>query len=345
MSSPLGKFYDFERIELAITPTPIEYLANITKALNGPQIYVKRDDLTGLALGGNKARQLEFYMGQAQAHGADTVLTTGAVQSNMVRTTAAAAAKMGFECHLQLEERVSSNQDAYKNSGNVLLNRLFGATIYSFSTGEDELAADKNLVKISKRLMENGRKPYVISLSPGHPPYGALGYIVCAMEILDQISRRTLTIDEIICASGSASTHAGLVFGLRALGSKIKVTGICVRRNSDLQKPRVLKKCWEIGSLLEINQPVSVEDVITSDASFYPGYGQLNKQTLEALKLCASLEGLVLDPVYTAKAFAGLINCIKNNKYNKEQNILFIHTGGQPGLFAYEPQLRDLIAV
>jgi len=340
MLSSLGKFNKLHRVKLAFAPTPLEYMPNCSRNLNGPGIFVKRDDMTGLALGGNKARQLEFYMGEAQARGADVILTTGAVQSNFVRTAAAAAAKLGVECHLQLEERVLNVDKTYRNSGNVLLEKLFGATLHSFRSGDDEFAADKQLIEIANELRLNGRNPYIISLSPGHPPLGAMGYIVCAKEILEQIKKLKISIDEIVCASGSASTHAGLVFGLRALGSEIRVIGICVRRSSDMQTPRVINRCKEIADFLEVPSPVKSEDIITKDETLAPGYGQLNKKTFEALKFCASSEGLVLDPVYTGKVFAGLISRIQGGVYAEKEKVLFLHTGGQPGLFAYEPKLR-----
>ena len=336
----LNSISSLPRVKLAMAPTPIEQLYNLSKILNGPRIFVKRDDLTGLALGGNKVRQLEFYMGEAQSLGADTILTTGAVQSNFVRTTAAAAAKLGMDCHLQLEERVKNVDETHKNSGNVLLNRLMGAKLHSFHTGEDESGADMGLEIIAEKLRLKGKHPYIISLSPGHSALGALGYIVCAQEIVEQLKKSKVKIDEIFCGSGSAATHAGLIFGLRALQSNISVTGVCVRRNAGKQFNRVFDKCNEIADLLDIKSPVVKEDILTIDTTFQPGYGCLNDKTIEALKLSASLEGLILDPVYTGKVMAGLIDCIRLEKFQNNQNILFLHTGGQPSLFAYEPELR-----
>lgn len=338
--SRLGSLSVFPRVKLVIAPTPIEELFNLSKMLDGPRIFVKRDDLTGLAFGGNKVRQLEFYMGEAQSNGADTILTTGAVQSNFVRTAAAAAAKLGMHCHVQLEERVENIDETHRNSGNVLLNRLMGAKLYSFHTGEDESGADSGLEKIAKKLRLKGKNPYIISLSPGHSAIGALGYIVCAQEIIEQLEKSKVKIDKIFCGSGSAATHAGLIFGLRALQSNISVIGVCVRRSAEKQFTRVLNKCNEIADLLGIKSPVVKEDILTTDTTFYPGYGCLNDGTIEALQLSASLEGLILDPVYTGKVMAGLIHCVRLEKMQNETNILFLHTGGQPSLFAYEPELR-----
>jgi len=337
--SSLGKFDTFPRVSLATAPTPLEAMPNLSKHLGGPSLYVKRDDLTGLALGGNKARQLEFYFGAAKAEGADTALITGAVQSNFVRSAAASAAKLGMDCHVQLEERVPDPDSTHRNSGNVLLDKLLGATIYSYSEGEDEAGADRRIHEIADELKAKGRKPFVIPLSPGHPPLGALGYVVAAQEILGDLATSGLKIDEIVVASGSTSTHAGLLYGLRALGCDIPVIGICVRRTSDQQTPRVFARCREIAELLEMDLPVTEADVITEHPSLAPGYGQLNPMTLEALQLAASKEGLILDPVYTGKVMAGLIHRVRNGAYADEANVLFIHTGGQPALFAYETEL------
>jgi D-cysteine desulfhydrase/L-cysteate sulfo-lyase len=341
--SGLGKLESFPRTKLARTPTPLEAMPSLAKELGGPSLYVKRDDMTGLAFGGNKARQLEFYFGAANAEGADVALITGAVQSNFVRSAAAAAAKLGMDCHAQLEERVPDPDSAHSNSGNVLLDKLLGATIYSYPEGEDEAGADRRIHEIADELKSQGRTPYIIPLLPGHPPLGALGYVVAAQEILDDLKQQNLEINEIVVASGSTATHAGLLFGLRALGSDIPVVGVCVRRSSELQTPRVLKRCQEIAELLEADMPVTDEDVITMDDVLAPGYGQLNPMTLEALRLTASKEGLILDPVYTGKVMAGMIHRIREGVYGGNDNVLFIHTGGHPALFAYEPEITEAL--
>jgi len=339
----LGKLNDFPRAKLARTPTPLEAMPSLSKELGGPSLYVKRDDMTGLAFGGNKARQLEFYFGQAQAEGADVALITGAVQSNFVRSAAAAAAKLGMDCHAQLEERVPNPDSAHRNSGNVLLDKLLGATITSYSEGEDEAGADRRIHEIADELKTQGRTPYIIPLLPGHPPLGALGYVAAAQEILDDLGQQNLEINEIVVASGSTATHAGLLFGLRALGSNISVLGVCVRRSSDLQSTRVMDRCREIADLLETDMPVTTDDVTTTDETLAPGYGQLNAMTLEALRLVASTEGLILDPVYTGKVMAGIIHRIRQGVYAGGDNVLFIHTGGHPALFAYEPEITKAL--
>ncbi|MBT5227060.1 MAG: D-cysteine desulfhydrase family protein [Proteobacteria bacterium] len=326
------------RTPLAHTPTPIEKLNNLSAVLGGGALYVKRDDCTGLAMGGNKARQLEYYFGEALQQNADTVLITGAVQSNFVRMAAAAAAKLDLDCHIQLEERVGDAGADYRQSGNVLLDRILGATIHTYPKGEDEDGADANLKMIADELRSTGRQPYIIPLAPGHPPLGALGYVRAAEEILDQLGDLEDEIDHIFVASGSGSTHAGLLFGLRSLNWLKPVIGVCVRRNRTLQHDRISNRCREVAELLDMDNPVTSEDIRITDETFAPGYGKLNDQTLEAIDLCARREGLLLDPVYTGKSMAACLKHVRN--IEKSQSTLFIHTGGTPGLFGYSAELN-----
>ena len=326
------------RTPLAHTPTPIEKLNNLSGVLGGGVLYIKRDDCTGLAMGGNKARQLEYYFGEALQQNADTVLITGAVQSNFVRMAAAAAAKLDLDCHIQLEERVGDAGADYRQSGNVLLDRILGATIHTYPKGEDEDGADANLKMIADELRSTGRQPYIIPLAPGHPPLGALGYVRAAEEILDQLGDLEDEIDHIFVASGSGSTHAGLLFGLRSLNWLKPVIGVCVRRNRTLQHDRISNRCREVAELLDMDNPVTSEDIRITDETFAPGYGKLNDQTLEAIDLCARREGLLLDPVYTGKSMAACLKHVRN--IEKSQSTLFIHTGGTPGLFGYSAELN-----
>jgi len=335
--SILAKLHTIARTPLAHTPTPIEPLPNLGKYLGSGPLYVKRDDCTGLALGGNKARQLEYYFGDALEQSADTVLITGAVQSNFVRMATAAAAKLGLTCHIQLEERVTDAGAVYRESGNVLLNRILGAVMHTYPKGEDETGADANLQAIAAELRGSGKKPYIIPLTPGHPPLGALGYVRAAAEILDQLAEAHYPIDEIVVASGSGNTHAGLLFGLRALDSDITVTGVCVRRDRKTQLARITTRCQEIAALLETESPVQRQDIQLTDDTFAPGYGHLNEATQQAIDLSARLEGLLLDPVYTGKSMAACLKLARDTGKNK--SILFIHTGGIPGIFAY----RDIL--
>ncbi len=332
-SGPLGRLDALPRARLAHRPTPLEALPNLSARWGGARLLVKRDDCTGLAFGGNKVRQLEFYLGEAQARAADTVLITGAVQSNFARLAAAAARRLGMEIHIQLEERVPKTDPAYRNSGNVLLDRLLGATLHAYPAGEDEAGADKRLREIAAGLEAQGRRPYVIPLAPGHAPLGALGYVDAAREILAQAAAQDLALDEIVVSSGSGHTHGGLLFGLRALGCPARVTGVCVRRPAAAQRPRIESRCREIAELLEAAPVVAEDDVHLIDEFLAPGYGQLNAATVEAMEWAARAEGLILDPVYTGKTFAGFIQ--RAREAGPGRTLLFIHTGGTPALFAY----------
>lgn len=317
--------------------TPLESMPNLAAATGGANLYVKRDDLTGLAFGGNKVRQLEYYLGEAQAQNADTVVITGAVQSNFVRLAAASARRLGMDCHIQLEDRVPKNDPTYKISGNVLIDKMLGATLYAFPEGEDEFAADRRLVEIAEDLKNGGRKPYVVHLAPGHSPLGALGYVDAARELLKQCETADIMLDEVVLASGSGHTHGGMLYGLRALGNPVRVTGVCVRRDATAQHARITERCREIAVLLEMDSPVSDEDVIVTDEFLAPGYGRANEQVIESMKVAAETEGLITDPVYTAKAFSAFLQSAR--AADPDKNLIFIHTGGTPAIFAYEREL------
>lgn len=316
--------------------TPIELQPRLSDAL-AIDLRVKRDDLTGLAFGGNKVRQLEFYFGKALAARADTALITGAVQSNYVRVAAACAARLGMACHIQLEERVPDVDATYRASGNVLIDRLLGATLHSYPKGEDEEGADRRLREIAGELERQGRRPYVIPLGPGNPPTGALGYVRCAEELLAQ----GRDVDDVVIASGSGHTHAGLLFGLRALGWGGPVHGICVRRAARLQRPRIADHCERIAALLGLPNPVAAADINTYDDVLAPGYGVMNDAVAEAIRTCAHLDGLLLDPVYTGRAMAGLFQCVRDGRLRPGSRVLFIHTGGLPAIFGYATRLED----
>ncbi|MCL4114178.1 UNVERIFIED_CONTAM: hypothetical protein GTU68_042157 [Idotea baltica] len=331
-----------ERVPLAHLPTPIEHLPRLTHDNGGATILVKRDDCTGLAMGGNKARQLEFYFGEAINQGADTVLITGAVQSNYVRMAAAAAAKLGLTCHVQLEERVDETGVAYQQSGNVLLDQLFGAHIHRFPVGHDDTAPDAELDRLADRLRADGKRPYVIHLALGHPPLGALGYVDAAQELLEQQRAQELQIDEIAVASGSGQTHAGLLYGLRSEGSTIPVVGVCVRRDQDLQRQRIAHLVSEVDALTNRSGVVSDDDIVLLDDFLWPGYGVTNEHSEAAMLKAARLEGLIVDPVYTAKSLAGALH--RARQLGDDKSVLFVHTGGTPGVFAYQPAITALVA-
>jgi len=340
-SDQFGRLDDLARSELVVGETPLEELANLSHQLGPAKLFVKRDDLTGMAFGGNKLRQLEFYFGEAEKQAADTILITGAVQSNFVRLAAAAARKLNMDIHIQLEERVPDVDDSYRRSGNVLLDRLLGATLYSYPDGEDEAGADLRIQELAADLQANGKRPFIIPLSPGHPPRGALGYVVAAREVLSQAQMRGIELNEFIVPSGSGYTHAGFLFGMKAAGIEAPVTGICVRRQADLQQLRIREHCQKIAEMLEIANPVSDNDIILDDSHLAPGYGQMGPTVLDALKTAARSEALILDPVYSAKAMAGFIDRAKRAAAG--EHLMFLHTGGNPALFAYAEKLTPLL--
>jgi D-cysteine desulfhydrase family pyridoxal phosphate-dependent enzyme len=329
----------FPRVRLAHTPTALESMPNLTRALGSAQLYIKRDDCTGLALGGNKARQLEFYLGEALAKGCDTVISTGAVQSNFVRMLAAAARKLDLQCHIQLEERVPDMPQEYHVSGNVLLDQLFGAQLYGYAYGEDEAGANARLHEIAGELKQTGRRPYVIDITADHAPIGALGYVDAAQELLQQAEECQIDMGAVVLASGGAFTHVGMLVGLRALDCQAQVIGICVRREAPAQRQRVMHMAGMLCEMLGLPNLVTPEDVWVDDAYLGPAYGRVPPATREAIRLMAESEGVLLDPVYTGKAFAGLIGLAREGRLRGGSNVIFLHTGGAPALFGYRQAL------
>ncbi len=337
-----GRFADIPRVSAFDGITAIEFLKNLSALSEHARLYVKRDDCNGLAFGGNKVRQLEYYFGDALAHDADTILITGATQSNFVRMTVALAAKLGMECHVQLESRVANQSQHYQTSGNVLLNRLLGANLHYYEKDEDEPGADARLHEIATELKATGRKPYVIPLSPGHQPLGALGYVRAALELRDQLRQSDLNVDEIYVASGSGNTHAGLLFGLRALDLPIKVVGVCVRRAASLQKERISHQCLKIADLLDVKSKVTDADIILTDELLAPRYGIASAEVWESIVVAAQKEALLLDPTYSGKAIAAFLQ--RANMTATAKNLLFIHTGGSPSIFGYQDQLEYVLS-
>jgi D-cysteine desulfhydrase/L-cysteate sulfo-lyase len=332
----------FPKTLLGHYPTPLELLPRLSEDYPGHNLYVKRDDCTGLGMGGNKVRQLEFYLGDAVAKGCDTVLSTGAIQSNYMRTIAAAASKLGLDCHIQLEDRVPDTSEEYHTSGNRLLSSIFGATISYFPEGGDEEAADAEINGIAEQLANQGKKPYVVPLKPVKQPKGALGYIECAKELLDQCVAQSLIPDLIVVGSGSGMTHSGLLFGLRLLGADVSVLGACVRREAKLQGPRVYGHCQNLEEMLGTTNTVTEGDVWVDDGVLAPGYGQMSDFVKATIYRVATREGLLLDPVYSGKSLACLLNRINTDQFSEFKNIVFIHTGGTPAIFAYQKEMSDL---
>jgi D-cysteine desulfhydrase/L-cysteate sulfo-lyase len=331
---------DFPRVELSHRPTPLELLNNVSAEFD-TNVWIKRDDCTGLALGGNKSRQLEFYMGQAIAQGADTVLTTGAVQSNHVRMTVAAARKLGLEVEVQLEHRVDRDQPEYHNSGNPYLVKLMGAKIHHYPVGEDEDGADRALETRAAEITASGGKAYVIPLSNAHTPYGALGYVDGAEELMDQLTQLDIEPARFIVPSGSASTHSGFLLGLRARGSKVPVHGVCVRRDSASQQQRVSTKLRSVVAVLGSDMNIPDTDILCDDSMLAPGYGLPNAATVAAIKYLARREGILLDPTYTGKTFAVLLEMLKRGEFRQQDHVVFLHTGGVASLFGYPELVED----
>ncbi|MEL6266331.1 MAG: D-cysteine desulfhydrase [Pseudomonadota bacterium] len=330
---------DFDRfpsMALCHRPTPIERMIRLSERLGGPSLWIKRDDCTGLATGGNKTRKLEFLMGEALRENADIVVTQGAVQSNHVRQTAAAACLAGLDCHALLERRVPGTDDTYETSGNVLLDRLFGCSIEYRPPGLDMNAEAE---AVGARLRAEGRRPYVIP-GGGSNVTGALGYARCAQEILDQAGESGLAFDWLVTATGSTGTHAGLVAGLHAMGSDLPVMGISVRQPMARQIGAV--HALARATAERLGAPALPQSrVLVDDGYVGPGYGIPATSTIEAIEITARQEGILLDPVYSAKGMAGLIGLIRKGFFRAEDRVLFLHTGGATALFAYQAALTQ----
>ena len=326
----------FPRVSLAHLPTPLEYLPRLSKHLGGPDIYVKRDDCTGLGTGGNKTRKLEFLVADAIEKKADVIITQGAVQSNHARQTAAAACKVGMECELIFEKRVEDADDAYKHSGNVLLDRIFGANISEVDKGSDMNAA---MEALAEELRGKGKTPYIVP-GGGSNVIGALGYIDCALEFMSQANRDGLVIDHVVHATGSAGTQAGLIVGLKATSSNIPLLGIGVNAPKDAQEEKVWKLAVETADYVGAPGCVQREDIVANCDYVGDGYGVPTESMNDAVMLLARLEGLLFDPVYSGKGLAGMIDLITTGYFSGAKSIVFIHTGGAAGLFGYSAQLK-----
>jgi D-cysteine desulfhydrase len=315
--------------------TPIEKLARLSAELGGPTIYIKRDDLLGLAGGGNKTRKLEFLVAEALGRGADTLITCGAVQSNHCRLTLAAAVKEGLKCRLVLEERVPGSYKPEAGGNNFLFQLLGVEKITVAPGGSDMMAA---MQAVADEVAAEGRKAYVIP-GGGSNPVGATGYVACAQEILAQIFDAGINIDRIICASGSAGTHAGLVTGFCGNNSNLPVIGINVSRPKSDQEELVYDLVQRTARHIGINSDIPREAVLCFDEYVGPGYSLPTPEMAEAVKMLARLEGVLIDPVYTGKAMAGLIDLVRKGTFNKDENILFVHTGGSPALYVYMEEI------
>lgn len=321
----------FPRLDLAGGPTPLDKLERLTAQL-GRDLYVKRDDTTPFALGGNKVRKLEFLAADALKAGADTLVTAGAIQSNHVRQTAAVAAKLGLRCLALLENPIGTDDSNYLSNGNRLLLDLFGAEVELVPNLD---TADELLAQAGERLRREGRKPYIVPIG-GSNALGALGYVRAGLELAEQIQLSGQAFSAVVLASGSAGTHAGLAIALAEVLPAVDVIGVTVSRTDAAQRPKVEGLVARTLELLGHDAPTQ-PTIQLWDEYFGPRYGEPNTGTLEAVRLLASQEGLLLDPVYTGKAMAGLLDGIQRNRFTRTGPILFLHTGGSPALFAYHP--------
>jgi L-cysteate sulfo-lyase len=324
------------RARLAHLPTPFEPMDRVSKNLGGPRLWIKRDDCTGVSTGGNKVRKLEFVLADAVAKGADTVVTSGAWQSNHSRQTAAAAARLGLKCHLLLWNMTGFSERAYRQNGNVLLDRLHGATIHELSgpDKEDVLTyLNSEVDKHTQRLKQQGRRPYAIPVGASNP-IGALGYVECVREIIVQARDLGLKIDAIVHRSGSAGTQAGLVAGLAVSDVEIPVIGIGGGKAPKELEEMVFQMARETASLLGKPLAVKRSSVVAIDP--HPvQYGHLTREVADVIRLFAQTEGILVDPAYTGPALVGMIHLIRQGKFKHDSNVVFIHTGGTAALFGY----------
>lgn len=321
----------FAKVSISHGPTPMEHLPRLSAVLNC-NLYIKRDDCTGLAGGGNKTRKLEYLIADAKALNADTLVTVGGIQSNHARQTAAAAAKFGFDCELILEDVEGTPKKSYYQNGNVLLDHLLGANVHRVPEG---IESDTFTAGLMASLKAAGKKPYLIPMG-GSNEIGSLGYIDCANEIIKQIKEDVLSFDQIILATGSTGTQTGLLAGFIAEDVDIPVLGICVSRPGNEQEQLVQSLLEKTLAMIGLDSTLGHNKVFANGDYYGEGYGISTAQTIEAIKLVASTEGILLDPVYTGKAMAGLIALCRNKSIAPDSTILFIHTGGSQGLFAYQ---------
>jgi D-cysteine desulfhydrase family pyridoxal phosphate-dependent enzyme len=313
------------RVSLGQWPTPLEECPRLSEALGGPRILVKRDDVNGLGGGGNKLRKLEFLLGQALAQGADTVITFGAVQTNHGRQTAAACAKLGLRCELILTKSVPRSDETYENSGNIVLDGLYGANVHLCADAEESTETYERLV--------NSGKTVTLPVG-GSNGVGVLGYVAAAAELREQLDE----VDRIVVAVGSAGTAAGLAAGISLLDWPVILSGGCISHTVEESRADIERLVGDVAEV--IGQPITqLERLQLTDRAVGQGYGVPTEQMWEALRLFGSTEGITLDPVYSGKAAAALIDQVRKGEIGADETVVFVHTGGLPGLFAYAPDL------
>lgn len=323
------------RERLGHFPTPIESAPRLSSRL-GVTVFVKRDDQTGLALGGNKVRKLEFLLGDALAHRADVIITTGGTQSNHARLTAAACRRLGLGCYLILDR----GQHA-EDQGNMLLDRLLGAEVRIIDSPDPTVATEEMQI-LAAELTDAGRRPYVIPRG-GSVPAGATGYVAMIAEYIEQLSALDRPISHMFLGTGSTGTHSGALAGVVAAGIDVIVQGVSVSRPEALQTEKVLMLANATLRHLELQGEVEAEEVLVDDRFRGPGYGIPTGSTMEAIEIAARDEGLILDPVYTGKVMAGLIGHAREQRFEADDAVLFVHTGGAPALFAYHAEMSSAL--
>ena len=321
---------DFPKTALGFFPTPLMKLTNLSKHIGGAEIFMKRDDLTGLALGGNKTRKLEYLLGAALAQGCDSIITGGAAQSNHCRQTAAAAASLGLECHLML-----GGQEPESASGNLLLDKLLGCHIHW--SGEHRKGED--IPEIYSQLKATGKHPYIVPYG-GSNELGAIAFVAATRELITQSNKQFFT--HIIFASSSGGTQAGLILGKMMFDQDYQLVGINIDKGESDQLPfdqNILSLVKDTGAILGVDTEFSADDLILNSNYLGDGYGVVGELEKEAISLTAKTEGVLLDPVYTGRAMGGLIDMIRRGEIGDKDKVLFWHTGGTPALFAYSDQL------
>lgn len=322
------------RVRLANLPTPLDEAPRLTEHLRGPRIWIKRDDLTGLAMGGNKARKLEFLLGEARRQGCDVIITVGAVQSNHARMTAAAARRLGFDVVVVL-----NGDPPAQAQGNLLLDHIFGAEVRIIQTDDDYVLMGV-VDDLARQLRRDGRRPYVIPRG-GSTALGAAGYLAASLELLAQANALGVRIDAIVHASTSGGTQSGLYTGTRLTESGVQVVGVSAGPKREIVTKRVQSIVTDLAQLLELKWRPHPDDLVVTDEYVGERYGVPTPAGLEAIRIVARTEGVLLDPVYTGKAMAGLIGLIGQERFRPDQNVVFWHTGGQPAVFAHAAALAE----
>lgn len=322
----------YPRARLGHFPTPLEPLMRLSERLSGPAISVKRDDASGMGQGGNKVRALEFVLPEALAAGADILLTAGVVQSNSVRQVAAAAAKAGLDCHFaMITDRVTATDADYAETGNALLDHLYGATHENISIKDDRAAV---MERIASQMRERGRKPYIVPYGCANR-IGAIGYLNAAIELAEQATELGTPITHVVHASGTGGTQAGLIAGFAALRLPIEVIGIDIDADLLGVRQRVERILGELSDEIGINRNFLARRIVVEGAFSAGAYGEADHRTVEAIRLAARLEALILDPVYSGKALAGLIGLCEAGRFKPSDHVVFLHTGGTPAIYAY----------